>query len=83
MTVNIYLHDRWYTNLNLNEALELAAEYYAEHGDVLTIITLTSNSKVVNQFQLENSSRWLTFEELIELSYYKPIVVVDAKHIHS
>ena len=79
MNVNIYLHDMWYTNLTFDEALQTACEYYAEHGDVLTIITLTSNSKVVNQFQIENSNRWYTFEELIELSYYKPIVVVDAR----
>ena len=83
MNVNIWLHDKWYTNLSFDEALMTAAEYYAEHGDSQTIVTEASTSKVVNQFQIENSSRWHTFEELIELSYYKPIVVVDARLIYS
>lgn len=81
MQVNIYLHDEWHTNLTFDEALSTAAEYYAEHGDSLTIITEASTSKVVNQFQISNSNRWYTFEELIELSYYKPIEVIDARRV--
>lgn len=83
MRINIWLHDRWYYDLDFNSALVLASEYYAEHGDVETIITLVSTSKVVNRFQLRDSTHWKTFEELIELSCYKLIEVVDAINIHS
>ena len=70
MKVNIWLHDRWYYNLNFGEAIELANEYVAEHGDVQIIVTESSTNKVVNQFKIEDHGRWYTFEELIELSYY-------------
>ena len=83
MKVNIYLHDSWHTDLTFNEAMSLAEEYYAVHGDVLTIITTVSTNKVVNQFQIEDSNRWYTLEELIELSYYRSVKVVDARHITS
>ena len=83
MQINLYLPDEKHPNININEAISLASEYYAMHGDCATIITLVSTNKVVNQFQLENSSRWHTFEELIELSYYKELTIVDARLIHS
>lgn len=83
MQINLYLPDEQHRNININEAIYIASEYYAVHGDSATIITLVSTDKVVNQFQLENSSRWHTFEELIELSYYKELNVIDARFIHS
>lgn len=85
MRINIWLHDRWYYDLDFNSALVLASEYYAEHGDVETIITLVSTSKVVNRFQLRDSTRWRTFEELLEIINYKPLPleVVDAININS
>ena len=83
MKFNIWLADRWYNNLDFMDALVLADEYYAEHGDSHTTIVEVSTNKVVNLFQIEQSNRWYTFEELIDLSYYKHISVTDAKRVHS
>lgn len=84
MRINIWLRDRWYYDLDFNSALVLASEYYAEHGDSETIITLASTSKVVNRFQLKDSTRWRTFEEILEIANFEPfpIKVVDAINIY-
>ena len=83
MKVNIWLHDRWYCNLDFVDALMLAEEYYAEHGDSQTIITEMSTNKVVNRFRIEEHGHWYTFEELIELACYRSIEIVETKLVHS
>ena len=81
MRVNLQINNRHLNNLTFSEALELADHYYAIHGDSPTTIIDVSTNKVVNEFQIEGSQRWYTFEELIELSYYKVIEVVDSRLI--
>ena len=83
MKVNIWLQNEWHRNLDINEAIELANEYYAVHGDSQTIIVECSTNKVVNRFKIEDHGRWYTFEELIELSYYKALTITDAININS
>lgn len=81
MKINLYFPDDCFLDIDINDAIVEASEYYANCGDSPTVVSEASTDKTISKFRIEDSNRWYTFEELVELSCYRIIIVVDIQTI--